>query len=376
MTVTAHDHPTDRRPLTSPRSRRGTSTCATSPRCPGRLPRACPTRTPHARQRRPPEPGGHPSCSTRTGPGARIRPLPPPLRLRRLLPEQLRRPGGRPARAREAVRLHRPRPAEPAPPDRRAHDEQLDVLVPAADALITLTPGAARGDRAALGPQRGRRAASARRRPRDARGCCRRGPPDAAPPLPGGGPREEPAREHGPAAGPRPRWSRPSPAWRVPCSGSTCTPRRPGRRAAPATTESLAACAPGRSTTGARSSCTCTTTSPTTSSGTTWRRSTSRCCPTGSAPTPAGWRRATTCGRRCWRRPAATSPSSGPCLSYRARRGRASTPLPCGRRVRAGARRSDPALGGRRSTGASRQQRADARGRRTTRPLPIRCSSR
>lgn len=28
--------------------------------------------------------------------------------------------------------------------DRRAHDEQLDVLVPAADALVTLTPGAAR----------------------------------------------------------------------------------------------------------------------------------------------------------------------------------------------------------------------------------------
>ena len=37
--------------------------------------------------------------------------------------------------------------------DRRLHDEQLDVLVPAADALITLTPGAARRDRAALGPR-------------------------------------------------------------------------------------------------------------------------------------------------------------------------------------------------------------------------------
>ncbi len=31
----------------------------------------------------------------------------------------------------------------PHHPDRRAHDEQLDVLVPAADALVTLTPGAA-----------------------------------------------------------------------------------------------------------------------------------------------------------------------------------------------------------------------------------------
>ena len=41
----------------------------------------------------------------------------------------------------------------PHHPDRAAHDRHLDVLVPAADALITLTQGAAAEIRAPVGPR-------------------------------------------------------------------------------------------------------------------------------------------------------------------------------------------------------------------------------
>ena len=47
--------------------------------------------------------------------------------------------------------------------DRTEHDRQLDVLVPAADALITLTPGRSRRDPAPLGPDRRGDPAPARR---------------------------------------------------------------------------------------------------------------------------------------------------------------------------------------------------------------------
>ncbi len=61
----------------------------------------------------------------------------------------------------------------------------------------------------------------------------------------------------------------------------------------------------------AGSTCTCTTTSPTTSSGTTCPPSTCPCCPTGSGPTPAGSRPASTSERSSWLRTAGTTPSSG-----------------------------------------------------------------
>ena len=48
--------------------------------------------------------------------------------------------------------------------DRSLHDAQLDVLVPAADAVVTLTTGAAQEIAAAVGASGSRRAAPARRR--------------------------------------------------------------------------------------------------------------------------------------------------------------------------------------------------------------------
>ena len=82
--------------------------------------------------------------------------------------------------------------------DRRAHDAHLDVLVPAADEVITLTPGAA----AEIRRRWGRRA---RRPPAPARHRVRTLPSQAERRrrVDGRGAREERAREHGPAAGHR-----------------------------------------------------------------------------------------------------------------------------------------------------------------------------
>ena len=59
-----------------------------------------------------------------------------------------------------------------------------------------------------------------------------------------------------------------------------------------------------------------TTTSPTRSSGPTSRRSTSRCCPTASARTPAGSRPAATCRRPCVAPTCGFFAEQGPVLSY------------------------------------------------------------
>ena len=106
-------------------------------------------------------------------------------------------------------------------PQRTAHDEQQDVLVAAADALITLTPGAARAVVRTVGSESGGPAASSRV------GQC---PDRAASALDErsvrrGGARQERARQHGPVAGvgrARPRGRRA--ARRHVCS-STCTTR-------------------------------------------------------------------------------------------------------------------------------------------------------
>ena len=68
--------------------------------------------------------------------------------------------------------------ATPTTATARAHDAQLDVLVPAADAVITLTPGAAGGDRAPVGRGgdracRTRTSSTSRRRARCARARAR-----------------------------------------------------------------------------------------------------------------------------------------------------------------------------------------------------------
>ena len=87
------------------------------------------------------------------------------------------------------------------------HDRQLDVLVPAADALITLTPGAAAEIAPALGPRGDGAAAPARRRPATMRGVAATpAPRRATGAVPGRAAREEPARQHGPAAPSCPTW--------------------------------------------------------------------------------------------------------------------------------------------------------------------------
>ena len=85
--------------------------------------------------------------------------------------------------------------------DPAALDAQLDVLVPAADAVLTLTPAAAAEVAARWGRDAEVRRPPARRRARH-RGPAARGPPGAAAaPVPRGRPgREEPAHQHRPAA--------------------------------------------------------------------------------------------------------------------------------------------------------------------------------
>ena len=130
-------------------------------------------------------------------------------------------------------------------------------------------------------------------------------------------PRQEPAREHGPA--PRHRGDRRHAARAARCPAAGRRPhRRHDARAIPVTPPTLEPAAARARRAAAASTCTCTTTSPTTSSGTTSSRSTSRCCPTASARTPGGSRRATTSARRSWPPTAATTPSSAPaCLRRR-----------------------------------------------------------
>ena len=103
--------------------------------------------------------------------------------------------------------------------DREAHDRHLDVLVPAADALITLTQGAAAEIRARWGreavvvPHPHVVPLDVMRRAAAMRGVRGRGPRDrAAPHRPA---REEPARRHAPPpAAPRARRRGPRPAGR------------------------------------------------------------------------------------------------------------------------------------------------------------------
>ena len=120
------------------------------------------------------------------------------------------------------------------------------------------------------------------------------------------------------------------------------------------------AAAPPRAT----SSCTSTTSSPTTTLvGLPRLASTSRSCPTASAPTPAGSRPAATSAPPWSPRPAATSPSRARCSSYvhdeTALRRRLARPPRCGRPTT-----TRPPLGARPSTERRRQRRRGRRGAR------------
>ena len=188
--------------------------------------------------------------------------------------------------------------------ERDLHDAQLGVLVEAADAVLTLTPGAA----AEIAERWGREALVVPH-PHVVDGAAAlrvRGPAHdgfvigvhakslraGMDPLPGHrGDRRHPSR---PAGRPAPR---------------RCPHRRHDARTAP---DTRATSSPGcaSSPTRTASTCACTTTSATTSCGTTSSLSTSRCCPTASARTRAGSRPATTSGRRSSPPTAATTPTS------------------------------------------------------------------
>ena len=115
-------------------------------------------------------------------------------------PDGLRELGGRAAPAR-ASRWSSPCTtcATPTTPTAASHDAQLDVLVPAADAVVTLTRGAAAEIAPAVGPSR-RSSCRTRTSSSSTRWRRRRSRERAARTAPWSGrpAREEPARQHGP----------------------------------------------------------------------------------------------------------------------------------------------------------------------------------
>ena len=89
----------------------------------------------------------------------------------------------------------------------------------------------------------------------------------------------------------------------------------------------------------------------------TWPRSTSPSCPTASAPTRAGWRRAVTSARPWWPPAAATTRDQGPVVELRQRGEHVRPGVP-----RAGARRGSRRPGlGRLTVESRREQRARSR---------------
>ena len=222
--------------------------------------------------------------------------------------------------------------------DRREHDAQLDVLVPAADAVVTLTPAP---------PPRSRRRWGV-----EALVVPHPHVVDLAPPAPCGS-----ARRTGPwTVGLHVKSLRASmdPLAVLADPGGAGRGRCPTRRLLVNGHRDVlddggrVATTSWRRTSGARSaaatsSCTSTTTSPTTSCGTTSRASTSRCCPTASAPTRAGSRPAATWAPPWWCPTAATSPTRGRSCPTRWAR-TATTPSRCVRRCarRARTRRRRP----------------------------------
>ncbi len=149
--------------------------------------------------------------------------------------------------------------------DRAAHDAQLDVLVPAADALVTLTAGRGRGDPAALGP-RGPVAAAPARRPAATRCAVAR---TARRPPPGRGDRpfrvglhlKSLRRLDGPRRRCCPPWSRPSPSCPARCCRSTPTATSSSPAGRATTRRSRPRCAARRR--AGAIDCASTTTSPT-----------------------------------------------------------------------------------------------------------------
>ena len=151
-------------------ARPGTSTSATSPPSTARHGRAVPPARPGPGP--PGPPGGRDLVAAgdarpRVGRASRrLRRVPPALRLRRLRPGAAARagrrccaPGGRRSSTPSTTCATRTTPTA------RAHDAQLDVLVPGRRRADHPDPRRRRRDRAALGPRGAGRAAPARRRP-------------------------------------------------------------------------------------------------------------------------------------------------------------------------------------------------------------------
>ena len=277
-------------------------------------------------------------------------------------PEELARRSSRPAPARQAARRHRARPAQPAPRRaRRCTTRSSDVLVAGRGRGDHADARRRGGDRGAVGPRGHRPAAPARRR--GAATCPGRG---AATPVFVIGVHAKSLRA---SMDPLPvvevlaERCRELPGARLRVDAHTdvmtpgYAPARPRRR--------CRACASSRDARPGR---------PARARLLHRRRavglppvaSTCRCCPTASARTRAGWRRATTSARRSGA-DCGYYAEQRPCLTYRARtsrpRRRRRCATPSATRVRAA-----PALAGR--PGGRRASATSARRAPTSRSTP------
>ena len=298
----------------------------------------------------------------------RVRRLPPALRLRRAVARPTSRPCVDAVRASgQAVRLHRARPAQPAPPDRAAHDAQLDVLVPAADARDHADRRGRRRDPASAGVARavvlphphvvdfetmhGRTAAGGRARPAPA-------------PASGSGCTLKSLRaEHGPDGRPADAASTPSAA--LPGAVLQVDGHRDVLDADGARHDAeLAASCGHEAAAAALELARPRLLHRRRAVGLPRPRSTSRCCPTGSARTRAGSRPAATSAPPCSRPTCGYYADQGPVLQLPPRRGRPRRRLARARAVRARLRRR--ARGWAPIRSSERRRQRDARRRAPT----------
>ena len=281
-----------------------------------------PDPTPPARGRRPAAVVAAGHARPGLGRGARLRRLPPPLRLRRLQPRGAARRWS-PRCAGAASRSSSPCTtcATPTTSTARLHDAPARRAGPGRRRADHPDPGRRRRDPPALGPRgaswcRTRTSWTARRdAPR--RACARCADAGRATARSGSGCT---SRACAPSMAPAARCcptlveAVPRPA-RAPCcrSTGTATCSTPGGAAARRRAGRLRCSGAPRA---ASSTCACTTSSPTTTLWAYLARSTSRCCPTASAPT-RGWLEACRdLGTTVVAPTAATTPTRDRCSTY------------------------------------------------------------